>query len=139
MRERPSFDDFVEPPARVLPPLDGETDEQWAERVRRSERNFRFGFGLVFGFLVGAATVLHWFAGLQTPWPALMVVSGCMLLFAALFARRRDNEALAYAGWLALPEWMFAESLPWWAIAVIWFTGAAILAVAIAVAMQRYF
>jgi hypothetical protein len=138
MRQGPSFDELVEPAPGPARPLDGETDEEWAARVRRSERNFRFGFGLAFGFLVGAATVLHWFAGLRSPWPAAMVIAGCMLLFAALFARRRDNEALNYAGWLALPEWKLAETLPWGAIACIWLVAAAILAVAVAAVALRY-
>ena len=122
MRDRPVFGD-IEPPSRAPSSLvDGLTDEQWAERRLRREARFRVGFGLVFGLAVGLAAIWHWrLFGVRLQLAAALVVSGSMVLFAALFARRRDQDALDYAGWLAFTEWKLVESLPWWAIAAVAF------------------
>jgi hypothetical protein len=55
------------------------------------------------------------------------VIGGSMLLFATLFAQRRDNEALGHAAWIIFPEWSMVERLPWWAIVAILATGVALL------------
>lgn len=140
MRDKPSFDEWEElhpPPKRRH---EGLTDGEWAERWRRSERNFRIVFGVFFGFAVGVGSVWHWLVGRVTFAAALLVVAGCMLLFAALFARKRDADALEYAAWILLPEWKFFERLPAWAAACVLATAAllfVILVAAIAAVLVR--
>lgn len=120
MREGPTFDEREPPPPRPQRPIDGLTDAQWAAKVRRSERNFRIVFGLVFGLLTALVAIWHWLPQREFLWPAALVVLGSMLLFAALFAARRDEEAIGYAGWMMLPEWKAFERLPGWAAAAVW-------------------
>ena len=116
MRDRPGFDELEVPqpaPTRV----DGLTDAEWAERRLRRERLFRVVFGLAFGFVVAVLAIWHWGFFLPTMrLAAVLVVAGSMILFATLFARRRDHEALDYAGWIAFTEWKAAEKMPWWMI-----------------------
>jgi hypothetical protein len=116
VRDRPGFDE-LEPPAREPARLDGLTEEEWAARRLRRERLFRAIFGLAFGFGVAVLAIWHW--GLFQPRmrvASAFVIAGSMILFATLFARRRDDEALDYAGWIAFPEWKAVEKMPWWMI-----------------------
>ena len=127
-RERqPSFD-VLEPPQAEDSPVDGLTDAQWVKRREKRERNFRIVCGVIFGGVVGLASVWHWGvvrsrSGLGT----LLVIGGSMLLFAALFAQRRDNETLGHAAWILFPEWSLAQRLPWWAIVAVLAIGVALL------------
>ena len=127
-RERsPSFDE-LEPPSAEGSPVDGLTDAQWVARREKQERAFRIACGVIFGGVVGLLSVWHWGvvrsrSGLAT----LLVIGGSMLLFAALFAQRRDHEALGHAAWIIFPEWSAVERLPWWAIVAILATGVALL------------
>ena len=129
-RERsPSFDDLA-PPNSEGARINGLTDAQWVARREKSERNFRVVFGVIVGAAVGLLSVWHWGvvrsrSGLGT----LLVIGGSMLLFAALFAQRRDNEALGHASWIIFPGWSVVERLPWWAIGAILATGVALLAI----------
>ena len=113
-RERaPSFD-ALEPASGEASPVDGLTDAQWVARREKKERTFRIAFGVIFGGVVGLLSVWHWGvvrsrSGLGT----LLVIGGSMLLFAALFAQRRDNDALGHAAWIIFPEWSLMERLPW--------------------------
>ena len=120
MREGPTFDEREPAPPRPQRPIDGLTDAQWAAKVRRSERNFRIVFGLVFGLFTAVVAIWHWLPQGEYLWPAALVVGGSMLLFAALFAGKRDEEAIEYAGWMMLPEWKVFERLPGWAVAAVW-------------------
>jgi hypothetical protein len=122
VRDRPDVDEIEAP----LPPppslIDGLTDEEWAARRIHREARFRIVFGLLFGLAVGLLAIWHWgLFGVRLHFAASLVVSGSMVLFASLFARRRDQDALDYAGWLALTEWKLFESLPWWLIAALAF------------------
>ena len=118
MRERPGFDE-IEAPAPA-PRAEGLSDEEWARRRLRREWVARAIFGLVFGLAVGLVSIWHWgFLGVRYGGAGALVLAGCMVLFAALFVRRRDDRALDYAGWIALPEWKVVDSLPWWAMAAI--------------------
>ena len=116
MRDRPGFDE-LELPAREPTRIDGLTDAEWAERRLRRERLFRVFFGIAFGFVVAVLAIWHW--GLFLPRMRLasaLVIVGSMVLFATLFARRRDDQALDYAGWIAFTEWKAVERMPWWMI-----------------------
>ncbi len=115
------------------------TDAQWVARREKGERNFRIVFGVIVGAAVGLLSVWHWGivrsrSGLAT----LLVIGGSMLLFAALFAQRRDNEALGHAAWIIFPEWSVAERLPWWAIVAILATGVALLAILAAMVLLAH-
>jgi MFS superfamily sulfate permease-like transporter len=132
VRDRPSFDD-LEAPAREASRIDGLTDEEWARRRLRSETRFRIAFGAVFGVVVALLATWHWMLFDARFAQALaLVVVGCVVLFATLFARRRDYDALDYAQWIGLPEWKFLEKLPLGLLAAI---VAAALALAIALAV----
>ena len=124
MRDKPSFDD-LEAKAAPQSRFRGLTDSEWAARVERRERTFRALCGVIFGFVVGVLGVWPWLSALRTQLPALPVIGGSMLGFAALFARRRDEEAMGLAGWIMLPEWKVGQAVPWWAFAVAWLMGAA--------------
>jgi hypothetical protein len=94
------------------------TDAEWAERRLRSERRFRFVFGGVFGLVVGLYAVWHWgFLANRYQLADALIVGGSMVLFATLFTRRRDEQALGLAAWISFTEWKAAASLPWWVIA----------------------
>jgi hypothetical protein len=139
MRDKPSFDD-LEPPAVTPTPIDGLSDEQWAERRLRKERVVRIACGIALGCFLGMLSVWHW--GLlhgRSRLPALMVLGGSVVLFASLFAQRRDDEALDYAGWIAFPEWKIFESLPWWVIAMIFSIALATLMVLATVVFIGHF
>jgi len=126
MRDRPEFVELEPPPARPTR-IDGLTNEQWAARRLARERRWRIGCGLLLGLLVGLFAIWHWgFLGERFRIAAGLVVVGSMVLFAALFARRRDAEALDYAAWIAFTEWKLVEKMPWWMIAAI---GAALFVV----------
>ena len=126
-RERtPSFDDLEPPPAGS--PIDGLTDAQWVARGERRERAFRIVCGIVFGGVVGLLSIWHWGAvRSRSDIGTLLVIGGSMLLFAALFAQRRDDEALGHAAWIVFPEWSLLERLPWWAVVAVLATGVAVL------------
>ncbi|MBC8024032.1 MAG: hypothetical protein H7Y14_12980 [Burkholderiales bacterium] len=127
MRDRPDVDELAAPPSRPARRIDGLTDGEWAERRLRRDLWFRIAFGLMFGLGVGFFSIWHWgFLASRFRVAAVLVVLGSMVLFAALFARRRDTEALGYAGWIAFTEWKALENLPWWMIAAL---GAALFAV----------
>jgi hypothetical protein len=130
VRDKPSFDDLVapEPPSRTFRGL---TDEQWAAREARRERNLRALCGAIVGLAVGGLGVWRWLLAPNTELAALLVIGGSTLAFALLFARRRDEAAGGLAGWIVLPEWKFVHALPWWAFAVAWIM-AALLLVALA-------
>ena len=116
MRDRPDLDE-IELPAREPTPINGLTDAEWARRRLRREWIFRVFFGLAFGFVVAVLAIWHW--GLFLPrmrLASILVIGGSMILFATLFARRRDEQALDYAGWLVLTEWKAVEKMPWWMI-----------------------
>ena len=138
-RERqPSFD-VLEPPKAEGSPIDGLTDAQWVQRREKRERNFRIVCGVIFGGVVGLLSIWHWGvvrsrSGLGT----LLVIGGSMLLFAALFAQRRDDDALGHAAWILFPEWSLAERLPWWVIVAILATGVALLSVLTAVVVLAH-
>jgi multisubunit Na+/H+ antiporter MnhB subunit len=135
----PSFDD-LEPPAVEGSPIGGLTDAQWVARRERSERNFRILFGAIFGAAVGLLSMWHWgFLRPRAGLPALLVLGGSMLLFAALFAQRRDNEALGHASWIVFPEWNLAARMPWWAIVALLATALALLAILAAVVVVGAF
>jgi hypothetical protein len=139
VRDKPSFDD-IEPPVIVTSPIDGLTDEQWAERSRRRAQVVRIVFGSVAGLIVGSIAVLHWgLAHRRFGMAALLVLGGCMVLFASLAAQDRGRHAADYAGWIAFPEWKLFDSLPWWAIALIFSAGLAILAALAAVVLISRF
>jgi hypothetical protein len=126
VRDRPDLDELPEPPPRPTRTA-GLTDGEWAARRLRGEMRFHIAFGLVFGLAVGMLAVWHWgFLAVRFRLAATLVVVGSMVLFAALFARGRDADALDYAGWVAFTEWKAVEKLPWWAIAAL---GAALFAV----------
>lgn len=138
MRQKPSFDDLEAPPPSDRP-FHGLTDAEWAARVARRERTFRALCGVIFGFVVGVLGVWHWLLAFRTQFAAFLVIGGSMLAFAALFARRRDEAAMGLAGWILLPEWKFVQALPWWAFALAWLMGAAVLAVLVAaIVMGRF-
>jgi hypothetical protein len=120
VRDHPDIDEIERPLAPPPSLIDGLTDEQWAERRLRGASRFRIAFGIVFGFAVALVASWHWmlFATRYVAAAALLFV-GSMLLFATLFARRRDHEAMEYAQWVAFTEWKFAQSLPWWLVAAI--------------------
>jgi hypothetical protein len=139
VRDHSDIDEMEPPPARPVSLIDGLTDEQWARRRLRREARFRVVFGLVFGFAVALLASWHWML-----FPARYVAAaglvflGSMLLFATLFARRRDDEAMEYAQWVAFTEWKFAQSLPWWliaSVAAIALVLAAVLCVVVVLAM----
>ena len=115
-RERAPWLDELEAP-RLDSPIDGLTDAQWVARRERRELAVRIAGGLIFGGVVGLLSVWHWGvvrsrSGLGTA----LVIGGSMLLFAALFAQRRDDAALGHAAWILFPVWSAIERLPWWAI-----------------------
>ena len=123
--DKPSFDD-VEPPPIVTTLIDGMSDEQWAARLARRERRWRMAFGAVFGAAVGTAALFT--AWPRTPWmqpgvPFLVVVAGCAILFAVLFAQRSDEEALERAKWILLPELYLVDKLPVWLLALVLLVG----------------
>jgi hypothetical protein len=128
VREKPSFDDIELPPV-VTTPIDGMTDEQWAARLDRRERRWRMAFGAVFGTVVGTLALFPvWPWTLWRVRPGLsflFVVAGCAILFAALFAQRRDHEALEHARWILMPEWYLVEKLPVWVLALVLAAGLA--------------
>ena len=138
-RERaPSFDELEPPPASTSP-IDGLTDVQWVARREKRERHFRIVCGVIFGGVVGLLSIWHWGvvrsrSGLGT----LLVIGGSMILFATLFAQRRDNEALGHAAWIIFPEWSVVERLPWWAIVSILATGVAVLAILVVVILLAH-
>ena len=119
MRDRPGFDE-LEPPAPRPSRTDGLTDAQWAERRLRSERRFRFVFGVVFGLAVGLFAVWHWgFFANKYQLADALIVGGSVVLFATLFTRKRDEQALGLAAWISFTEYKAAERLPWWIIATV--------------------
>ena len=127
-RERSPTFDALEPASVETSLVDGLSDAQWVARRERRERYFRIVCGVIFGGVVGLLSVWHWGvvrsrSGLGT----LLVIGGSMLLFAALFAQRRDGEALGHARWIMFPEWSLMERLPWWAIATILAIGVLLL------------
>jgi hypothetical protein len=139
LRDKPSFDD-LEPPVIVTTPIDGLSDEEWAERRIRRERRARMAWGLAFGLCVGLLSAWHWgLVGPRLAAAALLVIGGSMLLFALLFAQHRDDEALGLAAWIAFPEWKLVESLPWWAFAMIFAIVLAILMLLAAVVVIGHF
>jgi len=119
-RERdPSFD-YVEPASGPPSRINGLTDAEWVARRERRERFFRIVCGVAFGGVVGSLSIWHWgFLRLRSETGTLLVVGGSMLLFATLFAQKRDDAALGHAKWILFPEWALAERLPWWAIVAI--------------------
>jgi hypothetical protein len=139
LRDKPSFDD-LEPPVIVTTPIDGMSDEEWAERNLRGERRVRVAFGIAIGLFIGLVSILHLrLLSSRSALPALLVVSGCMLLFAVLFAQRRDDEALGHAAWIAFPEWSLVESLPLWTIAMVFSIAVAVLLLLVVVAVIGHF
>jgi hypothetical protein len=124
----PSFDELGPPPASGAP-LHGLTDVQWAARGERRERNFRIVCGVIFGGIVGMLSTWHWGAvSSRSDWGTFLVIGGSMLLFAALFAQRRDHEAVGHAAWIVFPEWSLLQRLPLWAIVAVLLTGVGIFA-----------
>ena len=86
-------------------------------RREKGERHFRILFGVIFGGVVGLLSVWHWgIVRSRSGFGTILVIGGSMILFAALFAQRRDNEAMGHASWIVFPEWSVVERLPWWAI-----------------------
>lgn len=130
MRDKPSFDD-VEPPSIVTTPIDGLSDAQWAARLERRERRWRMAFGALFGAGVGTFAVFPswpWVVSRARPGLSfILVVTGCAVLFAALFSQRRDDEALEHAQWILMPEWYLVEKLPMWSLVLILSVGLALV------------
>jgi hypothetical protein len=139
LRDKPTFDE-LEPPVVVTSLIDGLTDEQWADQRLRAERNLRIACGVVLGCFVGLFSIWHWgLARSHFGVAPLLVLGGSMILFGALLAQRRDDEALDYAGWIAFPEYKFFEALPWWVIGMIVATALAMLVMLVAIIVIGHF
>jgi hypothetical protein len=133
-RERdPSFD-HLEPPQAPGALIGGLTDEQWVKRRERKELCLRIVCGVIFGGIVGLLSIWHWgVVRSRSDLGTLLVIGGSMLLFAALFAQRRDDAAMGHAAWILFPEWSLIERLPWWAIVAILVSGVSVLFTLVAV------
>ena len=117
-RYRPTFDE-VEPPRVETTPIDGLTDEQWAERNERRGEVIRrisgVAFGVAFGIFTGFLAVTRLNPGVpHYDLAVCLVMAGCVIAFVAIFTSKRDRDVGKVVGWILWPEWMVLGLLPWW-------------------------
>jgi hypothetical protein len=135
VRDRPDLDELEPPPVRPSK-IDGLSDEEWARRRLRGDTLFRVAFGAVFGLMVALLASWHWMLFDKRLIHALsLLVVGCIVLFATLFARRRDHDAMDYAQWIGLPEWKVFEKLPMSVLLAIMAAGVAMAVVVAAIVL----
>ena len=138
MRDKPGFDE-LEPPEIVPTPIDGMSDEQWAERNERHARIIRIVGGVLFGLAGGLVLVTrlspsspHYLLG------AVFVVVGSVLLFVALALRGDDEEILRLAtSWF--PELALLERLPLWLLVAVLALGVSLAAATLALFLVSLF
>jgi hypothetical protein len=134
-QERPTFAE-VEPPRVEVTPLDGLTDEEWAQRNERRGRVIRrvlgFFLGTAFGLFAGLLAVTRLNAGSRHYDLAVwLVMGGCLVAFVALFMSEEDHDLAKALGWAVFPENMLLDAVPWWGSLVLYLACVAVFVVVV--------